>query len=99
MRKSLLLLAAVLPLAAAPTWHANAGPATGTVATTPSVPLDLEAIPIQPVAGPLSVQGVGSDDEDQDEDAPAIGRHGGDRASAEAHEHDGSHEGSAEMDE
>lgn len=78
MRKSLIVLAAVAPLLGLGAFAAAAVPAfadndddeaasTTTPALLPSGPMELEALPSQPVtAGPLSVRGLGCDDEDDD---------------------------------
>ena len=72
MARSLLLVATLVPFAAGViiggTLALPALAAPQAVATP--APLDLEAIPVKPVTGPLAVQGVGGDDE---EDAPRAG--------------------------
>lgn len=83
MRKSLLLITAFGSLAALTglALPAVAGSSDGTSASGPAgEPLDLEAIPVKPVTGPLAVKGVAGDDDDGDDDMPIIGN--GVRASA-----------------
>ncbi|MEO8756587.1 MAG: hypothetical protein ABI398_02380 [Devosia sp.] len=77
MRKSLLMLAALVPLAglAAISSAANtpalanaivADGSSTTCGATPAVagPINLDQIPVKPIAGALSVRGCGDDDED-----------------------------------
>ena len=79
MRKSLLLLATLAPLAAFAglasfTLPASAESEGGSCAALPAPgPLDLEAIPAKPVSGPLSVRGVGGDDECEGEGGASVG--------------------------
>ena len=75
MRKSLIVLAAIVSMLGLGALTAAAVPAladddddlciTGS-SVLPSGPIDLEAIPAQQVTGPLSVRGTGCDDEDDD---------------------------------
>jgi hypothetical protein len=91
MRKSLLLLATALPLAGLVGLATFALPAAaesdhdGSCITQAAVdvgPLDLNAIPQQPVTGPLSVRGVGDcDDDDGDDDSISGGERRGDHES------------------
>jgi hypothetical protein len=83
MRKSLSILAVVVPLLGLGAFAAAAVPAFADndddeiacisgPALLPSGPIELEALPAQQVTtGPLSVRGLGCDDEDDD--------HGGSR--------------------
>lgn len=74
MRKSLLLLAALVPIAGIAGISAFALPAAadsddGSCAAQPALqagPLNLDAIPTKPVTGPLSVRGAGDDDDCDD---------------------------------
>lgn len=78
MRKSLIVLATLVPLGGFAGLAALAAPAlaeshdddaciTGTVDAVAG-PIDLEAIPSQPVGGSLSVKGVRGDCGDDDDD-------------------------------
>ena len=92
MRKSLLLLATILPLSAG----AFALPGFAASAADPSAPadplaIDLDAIPVKPVAGPLAVQGVAGDDEDDMRVGARSAEHHG-HGEMEADEASGSHE-------
>ena len=74
MRKSMLLISALSPLAivaalALPV--AAESPGTPSANAPAGAVLDLDAIPIKPVAGPQAITGVSIDDED--DDAPGIG--------------------------
>ena len=77
MRKSLLLLVAIAPLAALTglAMPASAESGEGSCVTHTAAgsldPLDLDAIPSKSVTGPLAVQGGGDDDEC--DDAPGVG--------------------------
>jgi hypothetical protein len=91
MRKSLLLLAAIVPLSVG----ALALPGLAASAAGPSGPadplaIDLDAIPVKPVAGPLAVQGVAGDDEDGEREGARSAEHRG---------HDENEAGSHEVDE
>jgi hypothetical protein len=79
MRKSLLLLAAIGPLAAlgglALPAAAESGEASCAAASKADAgPLDLEAVPVKPVTGPQAIQGAGIDDEC--DDMAAVGQVG-----------------------
>ena len=88
MARSLLLFAALVPFAAgllvggAITLPALAQPAA-IIAPADATAIDLEAIPVKPVKGQLSVKGVA----EEDDDAPRLGSTGkaggGDAAEAE----------------
>ncbi len=88
MARSLLLVAALLPFAAglalgsAISLPALAQPATVAAPADPAA-IDLEAIPMKPVKGPLAVKGVAG----EDDDAPRLGAggktSGGDAVEAE----------------
>lgn len=90
MRKSLIALAAIIPLIALGGIAAVTIPALADsdgddacVVAPPGVvagPIDLEAIPTQQVTGPLSVRGAGGGCDDDEDD----GHRSGDN-----HEHDG----------
>ncbi len=77
MARSLLLFAALVPFAAgllvggAISLPALAQPAAITAPADPTA-IDLEAIPVKPVKGQLSVKGVAGDDDD----APRLGSSG-----------------------
>jgi hypothetical protein len=90
MRKSLLLLATLIPLSglagiAALTLPAAAETESGSCATGAALdagPLNLDAIPAKPVTGPLSVRGAGC----------------GDDAESATDQGDGDHEGQGDND-
>ncbi len=69
MRKSLLIAAAFAPLVAVALVavpaiaQSGAQPSGEVVAQSSAPPLDLEAIPVQPVSGPMAV-GIATDDEE-----------------------------------
>jgi hypothetical protein len=89
MRKSLLLLAAIGPLAAlgglALPAAAESGEAScAAVSKADAGPLDLEAVPVKPVTGPQAIQGAGIDDEC--DDMAAVGQVGQDDIRAVAGE-------------
>lgn len=76
MRKSILFIAALSPLAIV------AGLALPVAAESPQAPavsepagevLDLDAIPVKPVTGPQSIKGIAIDDDD---DMPGVGEEG-----------------------
>lgn len=76
MRKSMILFAALVPIAGLAGASIFALPAmadadddvcVGT-SMTDQGPIDLEAIPQQPVTGPLSVRGAGDDCDEMEED-------------------------------
>jgi hypothetical protein len=81
MARSLLLVATLAPFAAGLiigsqiTLPALAQPASVAAPADPAA-IDLEAIPVKPVKGPLAVKGVGDDD-----DAPRLGSGGKTEAS------------------
>ncbi|MCX5515330.1 hypothetical protein C3941_21605 [Kaistia algarum] len=64
MRKSLLWLAAIVPLVFGGLALPAIAASIGTTAPADPLAIDLDAIPVQPVAGPLAVQGVAGDDDD-----------------------------------
>jgi hypothetical protein len=79
MRKSLIVLAAIVPLIGLGGFAAAALPALAetedddavciaTPARLPAGPIDLEAIPAQHVSGPLTVRGAGLGCGDEDDD-------------------------------
>jgi hypothetical protein len=83
MRKSMLFIAALSPLAivaglALPVAAESPG---ATVSEPAGEALDLDAIPVKPVTGHQSITGVAVDDED--DDMPGIGEDGDDDRHAE----------------
>lgn len=80
MRKSLMLLVALAPLAAfagfAAPAVAESGEGSCVSQSAPAAgPLDLEKIPAKPVAGRLAIQGVAGDDECDDMGRGKAGDH------------------------
>ncbi len=108
MARSLFIAAALAPFAAglliggSLALPALAQPAAVTSPADPAA-LDLEAIPVQPVKGPLSVKGVAGEDDDDAPGATEGGRsHHGDayEAENEGHGHDdGDGDGDGDFDE
>ncbi len=96
MARSLFIAAALAPFAAGLLIGGSLSlPAFAQTAavTSPADPaaLDLEAIPVQPVKGPLSVKGVAGEDDDDAPGALEGGRsHHGEAHEAEGHGHDDS---------
>ena len=93
MARPLLLLAAIAALTAG----VHAMPA---LAQQPAIPaanadplaIDLEAIPVQPVKGALSVKGVAGDDEDESDDVGRSPDHRDDSETAATHARHGADE-------
>jgi hypothetical protein len=99
MRKSLILLAAAVPLVAlaAAGLSATAGSTDAPAATTP-LPgvLDLDRIPVKPVTGPQSVHGIAGDDESEADDDPIWLRQA--RGAVQSVFDDDEHDGARESD-